>query len=138
MAQENTVSAGGFSDGPNGIVYYSVGQVVYQAHDNASGSLNEGVQQPYEILVITSTENPLSDLGIEAFPNPTTNRITISGTQDNLTFQLCKLNGELIESGELTTAVPTIEMGHLPSASYVLSVFQNNKITKTFKIIKNQ
>ena len=70
-AQDNSVTSGGDASGADGSVAFSIGQVFYgYAVDFDGNSINEGVQQPYIVDVVTSilTEN----VEIELFPNPTT------------------------------------------------------------------
>jgi hypothetical protein len=59
MAQENVNASGSNASGSGGSASYSVGQVFYQIHSGSNGSVVEGVQQPYEISVITPCSNRL-------------------------------------------------------------------------------
>ena len=56
QAQTSVNTIGGNASGSGGSASYSVGQVVYQAHSGTNASIIEGVQQPYEILVVTQIE----------------------------------------------------------------------------------
>jgi hypothetical protein len=56
QAQEVIPAVGGNASGSGGSVSYSVGQVAYQTHTGTNGSVVEGVQQPYEISVLTAIE----------------------------------------------------------------------------------
>ena len=56
QAQEAIPASGGDASGSGGSVSYSIGQVVYQTHTCTSGSVAEGVQQSFEILVVTAIE----------------------------------------------------------------------------------
>lgn len=53
QAQTSVNATDGDVSGSGGSVSYSVGQVVYTTHTGTSGSVAEGVQQPYEISVVT-------------------------------------------------------------------------------------
>jgi hypothetical protein len=59
-AQESINATDGDVSGSGGSVSYSVGQVVYTTHTGTSGSVAEGVQQPYEISVVTGLEEAQS------------------------------------------------------------------------------
>lgn len=61
QAQESINASGGNASGSGGSVSYSVGQATYQTHTGTNGSVVEGVQHPYEILVVTAIEE---DIGI--------------------------------------------------------------------------
>jgi len=68
-AQESVNSAGGNTVGSGGSVSYSVGQVIYQTHTGISCSAAEGVQHPYEILVVTGIEEPKGiNLTVTSYP----------------------------------------------------------------------
>ena len=56
QAQTSVNATGGDASGSGGSVSYSVGQVVYTTNTGTSGSVAQGVQQPYEISVVTAIE----------------------------------------------------------------------------------
>lgn len=55
--QENIYPDGGTATGSGGSVTYTVGQVTYCTFTGTNGSVAHGVQQPYEISVVTEIEN---------------------------------------------------------------------------------
>ena len=140
QAQQVTNATGGNASGSGGSVAYSVGQAVYTAYIGSNGSIAQGVQQAYEISSISGVEDYQINLSMHAYPNPTTDYLTLKVESKNLqdiTYQLFDLNGKLIESEKISHATETICVENLPSATYVLKVNKNNKEIKTFKIIKN-
>lgn len=139
QAQQATTAAGGDVLGTGGNVAYSIGQVVYTTHSGTTGTVAQGVEQPYEISVVLGVEEHQIILTMQAYPNPTTSYLTLNvGNYElsNLNFQLFDLNGRLIENRKITTNIETIPMEQLPTATYLLKVVNNNKELKTFKIIK--
>ncbi len=52
-AQEVIPASGGNATGSGGSVSYSAGQVFYSIITGETGSVAEGVRQPYEISVVT-------------------------------------------------------------------------------------
>ena len=141
QAQESVNATGGDALGSGGSVSYSVGQVAYQTHTRTSGSVSEGVQQPFEISVVTGIEEAKGiNLSVSAYPNPTTDYLTLSiGEFDisNLSYQLYDMNGKLLQNEKITGNQTSIAMGNLVPANYFVKVIQGNKEVKTFKIIKN-
>jgi hypothetical protein len=141
QAQESIPAAGGDATGSGGSVSYSIGQVVYSTNTSATGSVSEGVQQPYEIFVITGSDLlPLVSLSCKVFPNPTTDFLILSvgeSEKRNLSYRLSDLNGRDIASGKVIDEQTRIQMGTLRNGNYFLSVLMNNSEVKTFKIIKN-
>ena len=140
QAQESVNTTGGNASGSGGSVSYSVGQVAYQTHTGTSGSVAEGLQQPYEISVVTSIEEAKGiNLSVSAYPNPTTDYLQLKVESEKLkylSFQLLDMNGKILQSEKIIGTQTSIAMGNLVTATYFVKVFQNNKIIKTFKIIK--
>ena len=140
QAQHATTATGGDATGSGGTVAYSVGQIVYTTHTGSTGSVAQGVQQPYEISVVLGIENSLIDLDITAYPNPTTHFLMLSignALSETLHFQLCDLGGKIIERRKITNRTETINMENLATATYFLKVSNANNEVKLFKIIKN-
>ena len=142
QAQESINATSGNTSGSGGSVSYSVGQYVYITHTGTSGSVAEGVQQPYEISVVTAIEEAKGiNLSVSAYPNPTTDYITLSINEhiiSNLSYQLYDMNGKLLQNEKITGNQTIIVMSNLVPANYLVKVSQGNKEVKTFKVIKNQ
>jgi hypothetical protein len=144
LQAQTAVPASGYNaSGSGGTVSYSVGQVVYSTTANANGSVAQGVQQPYEISVITGHEEAKGiNLKISSYPNPTTDYLTLivnvssSMNIQSLSYQLFDINGKLLETKKLEGNETSIVMSKLVPATYFLKVIQENKEVKTFKIIK--
>ena len=140
QAQQATTAAGGDASGSGGTVAYSVGQIVYTTKTGTTGTLGQGVHQPYEISIVLGIDYHFINLELFAYPNPTTNYITLNvgkAELSTLNFQLYDISGKLIERKKITSTIETIRMENLPTATYFLKVTNNNKEVKTFKIIKN-
>ena len=140
QAQQATTATGGDASGSGGTVAYSVGQIVYTTNTGTTGSVAQGVQQPYEISIVTGLEDTQISLNMQAYPNPTTDYLTLNVGNfelSTLNFQLFDISGKLVESRKIISSSETIAMENLPTATYFLKVSNNNKEVKTFKIIKN-
>ena len=140
QAQQATTATGGNASGSGGSVAYSVGQIVYTTNTGTTGSVAQGVQQAYEISIVLGIEDNSINLELIAYPNPTTNFLTLNvgkAALSTLNFQLYDISGKLIESRKIISSTETIGMENLPSATYFLKVVNNNQEVKTFKIIKN-
>ncbi len=103
--------------------------------------LMEGVQQPWEIWVITGVE--LEEKGSQVFsvyPNPVKHQLTINlNCQEKkvVFYGLFDLKGEKIKKGPLLNQRTLISMQGLDSGVYLMKIFQKQKILQTFKILKN-
>jgi len=141
QAQTSVNATGGDASGSGGSVSYSVGQVVYTTNTGTNGSVAQGVQQPYEISVVTGLEEAKGiTLSVTAYPNPTTDYLTLRIDEfeiSNLSFQLYDMSGKLLQSEKITGNQTSIVMSNLVPANYFVKVTQGNKEVKTFKIIKN-
>ena len=139
QAQESANASGGDATGSGGTVAYSVGQVVYTANTDATGTESQGVQHVYEIFTVGIKETGLK-ISLSVFPNPTTENLTLQISEDNsekLSYQLYDLQGKQLSSGQITGQQTQINMNNLPSATYFINVVnQENKRVQSFKIIK--
>jgi hypothetical protein len=137
-AQESINGSGGEATGTGGTASYSVGQIVYTTATGSNGSVAQGVQQPYEIQVVTGVNETSINLEMSVYPNPTTNYLTLlTESSKNLSFQLIDLQGKVIESKNVVNNSTNITLEGQPAATYFLNVTKNNQIVKTFKVIKN-
>lgn len=137
-SQQATSTSGGNAKGNGGSVAYSVGQVMYTTNSGAGGTVNQGVQQSYDIITVGIKETALN-ISLTIFPNPTATNLTLQVsdfTNENLTYQLLDMQGKLLETAQITASQMQINMDNLPAATYLLNVTQENKRVQTFKIIK--
>lgn len=134
-------SSGGNIAGNGGKISYSVGQVFYAVKGGHNGTASEGVQQPYEISVITETkETECINLKATVYPNPTseTLKLNIQNYEvSDLFFQIYDITGKLLEEKTITDIETTIDMGNKAKAIYFLRLYRHKQEIKSFKIIKN-
>jgi opacity protein-like surface antigen len=140
QAQESVNASGGDATGSGGTVAYSIGQVVYTTNNGISGSAAQGVQDVYEIFTV-GIEGTTLDISLTAFPNPTTDNLTLQISDFNnekLAYQLFDIQGKLLSNGQVTAEQTQINTSRLPPAAYFINVVnQENKKVQSFKIIKN-
>lgn len=139
-AQEAVIAAGGDASGSGGTVAYSVGQLVYTTYTGTVGTAAQGVQQAFEISVVSSLKE-IKDitLTVSAYPNPTTDFLNLkveNFNNQNLSYQLFDISGKLLETKKMEGDQTKIGMSNLPHAAYFIKVTRNNEEVKTFKIIK--
>jgi len=152
QAQTAIPTTGGEASGSGGSASYTVGQIVYTTNVGTNGnSIAEGVQQPYEISVITSIPEAKGiNLSVSAYPNPTTNYLTVKVENyetANLQYQVFDINGKLLQTVEATGQETKIKTNNLVNGNYFVKVYavgkndntgiDNKKEIKVFKIIKN-
>ncbi|HPB24125.1 MAG TPA: T9SS type A sorting domain-containing protein [Bacteroidales bacterium] len=142
QAQQSVNASGGNASGSGGSVSYSVGQAFYQTQTGTTGTVAEGVQQPYEISVVTAIEDAKTiNLTVSVYPNPTTDYLTLEVPDFQLfhfTFSLYDMNGKLLQNEKITGIQTRVAMSNLLPATYFLKVEASIKEVKTFKIIKTR
>ena len=140
LAQSNMVVSGSTTTGSNGTATYTLGQIEYKTYDGASGTVSQGMQQPFEISTWTGIDLAQIKLIAGVYPNPTFGNVILAVDKydfTNLKYQLYDINGKIILIGKVKQNKTEIEMSSLPSASYFLKITDNKNILKTFKIIKS-
>ena len=147
MAQESLNATGGNASGGGGSVSYSIGQVFYTINTGTDGSVAQGVQQPFEISVVTGLEEAIGiNLSVTTYPNPTTDCLTLRIDEfeiSNLSYQLYNVQGKLLQSEIISGSQTSIVMSNLVPAIYFVKVIvktqdiASQQEVKTFKIIKN-
>jgi hypothetical protein len=139
--QEAKLTTGGVASGSGGSASYSIGQVVYTTNQGATGSVAQGVQQPYEISVVTGIDEARGIIVmVSAYPNPASEYVKLkveNYTFEKLSFQLYDAKGNLLKTKKVESNETNIDLSKLSPSSYILKVNEGNKEIKTFKIIKN-
>ncbi len=139
-AQKGSIASGGNAYGAGGKVSYSVGQVAYTTFTGSGGSILQGLQQPYEIVILGTDNFTKITLSISVYPNPTNNLANLKVDYfnfENLQFYLTDVTGKQLQSQKISEIETQIQMENLPKAVYFLNVLENNNLLKSFKIIKN-
>lgn len=144
----NSLNATGNSVlGNAGVVTYSIGQVFYSNIGDNVHQIAEGIQQGYyENNEDTNNEDtdvdiPTTDVNILIYPNPTTDHVTLAS--DGLdynnqlnSYQLYNYQGKLLKQDSIQQTKTEIDLSNLSSSIYLIQVFVDEKLWKTFKIIK--
>ena len=137
-------ASGEDATGSFGSVTYSIGQVFYTYIGESVYNVSQGIQQgELATTTLSTTENsnePKTEMFV--FPNPTTDFVSISmdGYESALgqrSYQLYDLQGRLLKQDVLIQMETQINVSDLRASIYLLQVSNNNRILKTFKIVKN-
>jgi hypothetical protein len=145
-AQIALPATGGNGSGSGGTVSYSVGQIIYTATSGSSGTNTQGVQQPYEISVVTGLETGKNILlQYKVYPNPVADVLILKIDGDlsaSFTASLFDINGKLLISKGVESNETSFDLQNLAPATYFLLIAETKRNgsprdIKTFKIIKN-
>jgi hypothetical protein len=140
LAQTTVPATGGNATGIGGSVSYTVGQLGYITITGTTGTLAQGVQQPFEISVVTEIDESMDlNLICSVYPNPTADYLTLKVVDYDildLTYRLYGVGGNLIEAKKVLGTETKISMGNQASGIYFIKITSGKKGIKTFKIIK--
>lgn len=141
QAQQSVTVSGGNAQSETGTISYAVGQSFGQTYVAQTGSLSEGVLQPFEISDITDVEHVNVHVNLSAYPNPTTNYLMLDISDEltpNMLYQIFTIDGKMVSQYSIRDNRTTIDLISAQSGVYLLKVFCDQELIKVFKIIKNQ
>ena len=142
VAQQALPAAGGEATGSGGSASYTLGQLNYTAKTASEGMVSTGVQQTYEVSVVSGIEEGAGiHLHLAAYPNPATEQLTIEVDRKEaqgrkLSYYLYDLNGRLLQQQEISGSKTKLLMEELAAATYILKVSAGHKELKSFRILK--
>ncbi len=138
-AQEAVVSGGGYYEAAGGSISWTLGEPVIETFEAEGITLTQGFQQ--SALIITSVEeHPELVFFISVFPNPAKEYLNIKiGAEDfdGIWYELYDLKGMKLEQKRIDSNIAHVSLRELNPSVYFLRIIQNNKVLKTFKVIKN-
>ena len=135
-------ASGDDATGSSGSVTYSIGQVFYTYIGESVYDVAQGIQQEESSQTLDTAENTVVPKAeIFVFPNPTIDYVTVNmeGFEFETgprSYQLYDLQGRLLKQNTINQNETQIDLNDLSSSIYILQVYANNKILKTFKILK--
>lgn len=138
-SQQAVIPAGGNASGSSGNVSFTVGQVAYTTNSSSNYSVTQGVQQPFEISILSVDEQFSTTIQLKAYPNPTSDYLTLDIDKldiEGLQYALIDINGKIIFEETILQQQTIINFTSIPSSTYFIKVTAKNKNVKTFKIIK--
>jgi hypothetical protein len=138
--QETIPVSGVTASGSGGSVSYTVGQITSNALTGTNGTVIQGVQQPYEISVVTAIDNsPPIRLECRVYPNPTSGIVKLifeSNVYEDMRFRLYDITGVLLQDKKIESTETDISLGNSSSSVYFLKLLKNNIEITVFKIVK--
>ncbi|MFM2286497.1 MAG: hypothetical protein RLZZ543_1994 [Bacteroidota bacterium] len=137
VAQESINASGANAAAASGSISYSIGQVVYSSAVGSNGSVNQGVQQPFEIEIITGIEH--AEIDIVVFPNPALEQLQLkisSNNTENYSLQLIDAQGKVVLLNNQIQPITTIPFGEFISGIYFLSVYEHTTLLKTYRVVR--
>ena len=140
-AQAVSLASGGTATGTGGSLSYSVGQVADIKATGTNGSVGSGIQQPYEIFIVTAIKDNKLNIITKLFPNPTTDFITLdinNAETKDLSYTLTGINGKTIAQQNITSSSTNISMADYATGVYFLNITNKDNQVQSYKILKNK
>jgi len=131
-------SSGGNAQGADGLVSYSVGQVLFETYIDEGGSLGQGVQHTYDIFEL-GVEDKSIDILLELFPNPVTDRLFLR-IEDypirELSYEIVDMAGGILKAVVITQKQMFIDMSDFSMGTYLFRILEHGNTIHVFKVIK--
>lgn len=136
LSAQSSFDASGYTASSNSVeVSYSLGQIAYREIEGNDVSITPGVQQPYQVVILSAT--PTDDHRVCIFPNPATDELYLKFDHftEPATATLFNAQGKRISDLLITTKTTRIPLHNLSGGVYILSISMNRKTQQTFKVI---
>jgi len=117
---------------------WSVGETMISTYSTEIYILTQGFHQ--NVYLITSIEDFDKNIIMEVYPNPTSDYITlkVDGTLSGLlSYTMMDISGKPIKNGEIHDNEELYNMVDFANGVYLLNIIRNNKVIKSYRIIKN-
>ncbi|MGX9986011.1 T9SS type A sorting domain-containing protein [Soonwooa purpurea] len=140
FSQQSVNTSGGNASSATGNISYSIGQTFTNTFFSSNHSLSEGVHQAFEISTLGVDNQPSINLEMKVFPNPTASMLYLSYpnySKNKSKYNLFDASGRLVRSANISSQESQIDLQIESSGMYILQVFSDNQILKSFRIIKN-
>lgn len=139
FSQSSMVTTGGEASGLGGSASFSVGQIVYHVIPDETFSVHEGVQQPFEVVVLSVPEMTENYLFTTVYPNPVVAGLTVQfeSLPEDSDYELYDIGGRLIQTERISNLSTVVPMDGFRAGVYILHITKALKTVQSFKIIKN-
>lgn len=139
LAQRDAVSTGGVATGTGGSVSFSIGQVANDAPASGTGSVTQGVQQPYDDLSTVIPDHGLDASDVTAFPTVTNDLVVVSvpgSTTSPLRMDVIDALGRIVVHRAIVAARTELSLGALAPGTYRLRVSDGAGPLRTFTLVR--
>jgi hypothetical protein len=117
---------------------WTLGETMTESLSNTNSTLTQGFNQTKLVITAIGTLVELQYV-IVAYPNPTSDFVflkTDSKNLKNLEYVLYESTGSMLLRKTISSTIESIDFRGLAAGVYLLEVLENQKLVKTFKIIK--
>jgi hypothetical protein len=140
-AQSSFISLGSSTSNQQGNLSFSVGQPSYVNIKANGGSMEFGVQQPYQYIAITAVANAEQFIDLQIFPNPTHETLSIKNLKNliidgNVVAQVITQAGQVLVEEKIKNDQLRIDVRNYTQGTYLLNIVKKGQLLKSYKFIK--
>ena len=137
-AQEVITPSAGYFETPSMSLNWTIGEIAVETYINDNIMLTQGFNQA-NIIITGITEEFLSDISISFHPNPVKDFFTIKSESEQMTQLIAEvydLAGTKLISENINPGYTQINTEMIQISVYILKIYDNQHIIKSFKFIK--
>jgi len=114
---------------------WSIGEVAIETYSSEQNILTQGLHQNTYTVLAVGNNNVKIDMSV--YPNPTTDLISIE-VKNLGTYQLIlsDINGKELINKQISATHTLLDLSTFRRSAYFLLIKQQNRLLKTYKIIK--
>ena len=134
-AQEVISSQGETYSNTNGVIDFTIGEVIINTGTNGTNDITQGFHQTNWVFV--GLDNFAPNYEVSVYPNPSEELLNIrTKTFENVSYTLYDAVGKVILQDKLSSEFTTITVNQLAPGSYSLTLNNSAQNLKTFKLTK--
>ena len=138
VAQEVITPSADYYETPSMSLSWTIGEIAIETYVADDIILTQGFNQA-NIVITTVTEELFTDFKITICPNPVKDIFTVNAETDHmqqLKAELYDLAGTKLLSEQIMPGNTQINAERLPASTYILKIYDNHHVIKSFKVIK--
>lgn len=138
----SVVTSGSNASGSSGTIAYSIGQVFYTyIGSEMVYNVAQGIQHQEKDNILEIPQLAEIKTEIVVFPNPTVDIVNINMDPTDLenghrNYKIYDIQGRILKGNPIKESTTQISLNYLSPSIYLLVVYADDKMLKTFKIIK--
>ncbi len=138
FAQEVVGSAGNSHQVGDMTISWTLGEMVIESFFLDDLILTQGMHQP--VLIVTSVEDCIAcSYEFALYPNPAAEYVLLEFNNAEVAafnYRLINASGHILDFGNIDQSLQRINLSDYKNGYYILSIYEKNKLVKTFNIIK--
>lgn len=138
LSPEVLTSSGDYFTNTTNSLSWTIGECVTETFSNVNNKLTQGFQQNKFMIITSFEENTKGTLSLFVYPNPASafiNIIAESAELRKMKAEIFDITGKLIHSETFQNNVQ-LNISDYSNSTYILHIYDDNKLMKTFKLEK--